>query len=162
MKTCYLNNAATTWPKPECVSRSMSEFLLKGGANSSRGSSSERDMNTMNLILDCRMKLAEFFGGYENFNPLLVTFTMNITEALNIVLRGFLKPGMSVITSSMEHNAVMRPLRALENKGVKVEVLRANSEGELRAEDLRKKLSESKFDLMVMSHASNVCGTVQP
>ena len=162
MKTCYLNNAATTWPKPECVSRSMSEFLLKGGANSSRGSSSERDMNTMNLILDCRMKLAEFFGGYENSNPLLVTFTMNITEALNIVLRGFLKPGMSVITSSMEHNAVMRPLRALENKGVKVEILRANSEGELKSEDLRKKLSESKFDLMVMSHASNVCGTVQP
>ena len=162
MKTYYLNNAATTWPKPECVSSAMSEFLLKGGANSSRGTSSERDMTTMNLILDCRMKLAEFFGGYESSNPLLVTFTMNITEALNVVLRGFLKPGMSVITSSMEHNAVMRPLRALEKSGVKVEVLKANSEGELNSEDLRKKLSETKFDLMVMSHASNVCGTVQP
>ena len=162
MKTYYLNNAATTWPKPECVSSAMSEFLLKGGANSSRGTSSERDMTTMNLILDCRMKLAEFFGGYESANPLLVTFTMNITEALNVVLRGFLKPGMSVITSSMEHNAVMRPLRALEKSGVKVEVLKANSEGELNSEDLRKKLSETKFDLMVMSHASNVCGTVQP
>ena len=124
MKTYYLNNGATTWPKPECVADAMRDFLIRGGANSSRGTSSERDMGTMNLILDCRMKLAEFFGGYEDFNPLLVTFTSNITEALNIVLRGFLKPGMSVITSSMEHNAVMRPLRALEQKGINIEVLK--------------------------------------
>ena len=162
MKTYYLNNAATTWPKPECVADAMRDFLLKGGANSSRGTSSERDMGTMNLILDCRMKLAEFFGGYEDFNPLLVTFTSNITEALNIVLRGFLKPGMSVITSSMEHNAVMRPLRALEQKGINVEVLRADSEGALNPSGLEKLLSEKKFNLMVFASASNVCGTVQP
>ena len=162
MKTCYLNNAATTYPKPECVPLAMSDFLLKGGANSSRGTSSERDMGTMNLILDCRIKLAELFGGYENSNPFLVTFSANITEALNIVLRGFLRTGMRVITSSMEHNAVMRPLRALENKGVKLEILQADSNGRLNPEDLRKKFLASKFDLMVMSHASNVCGTVQP
>lgn len=162
MNTCYLNNAATTWPKPECVARAMSEFLLFGGANSARGSSSERDMGTMNLILDCRMKLAELFGGYENNNPLLVTFCANITEALNMVLRGFLKPGMKVLTSSMEHNAVMRPLRALESRDVKIEILQADSEGMLNLKDLQEKLSGSKYDLMVMSHASNVCGTVQP
>ena len=75
----YLNNAATTWPKPECVAGAMSEFLLKGGANSSRGSSSERDMKTMNIILDCRIKLAEFFGGYDNANPLLVTSQRRLT-----------------------------------------------------------------------------------
>ena len=68
--SCYLNNAATTWPKPECVSESVREFMLRGGANSSRGTSSERDMGTMNLILDCRMKLAELFGGYDDANPL--------------------------------------------------------------------------------------------
>ena len=162
MKTCYFNNAATTWPKPECVANSMRDFLIKDGANSSRGTSSERDMGTMNLILDCRMKLAEFFGGYEDFNPLLVTFTSNITESLNIILRGFLKPGMSVLTSSMEHNAVMRPLRALENKGVKLEILKADFEGMLNPDDLEKLLREKKFDLMVFAHASNVCGTVQP
>ena len=162
MKKYYFNSAATTWPKPECVANSMRDFLLNNGANSSRGTSSERDMDTMNLILDCRIKLAEFFGGYENFNPLLVTFTSNITEAINIVLRGFLKPGMSVLTSSMEHNAVMRPLRALENKGVKLEILKADSEGMLNPEDLEKLLKEKKFDLMVFAHASNVCGTVQP
>ena len=160
--TCYLNNAATTWPKPECVALAMKDFLLKGGANSARGSSSERDMNTMNIILDCRLKLAEFFGGYENFNPLLVTFTANITEALNIVLRGFLKPGMKVLTSSMEHNAVMRPLRALEQNGVRLEILQADHEGRLNVKDLEEKLSLSRFDLMVFAHASNVSGTLQP
>ena len=158
----YLNNAATTWPKPECVANSMRDFLLHNGANSSRGTSSERDMNTMNLILDCRVKLAEFFGGHDAFNPLLVTFTANITEALNIVLRGFLRPGMRVITSSMEHNAVMRPLRALENMGVYVDVLMCDSEGLLHVEDLEQKFSRVHYDLMVMSHASNVAGTVQP
>ena len=160
--TCYLNNAATTWPKPECVALAMKDFLLKGGANSARGSSSERDMNTMNIILDCRLKLAEFFRGYENFNPLLVTFTANITEALNIVLRGFLKPGMKVLTSSMEHNAVMRPLRALEQNGVRLEILQADHEGRLNVKDLEEKFSLSRFDLMVFAHASNVSGTLQP
>ena len=158
----YLNNAATTWPKPECVSRAMSEFLLKGGANSSRGSSSERDMNTMNIILDCRIKLAEFFGGYDNANPLLVTFTSNITEAINVVLRGFFRPGMRAITTSMEHNAVMRPLRALEQKGLTLCVLPCDSEGRLNPSELERELSSSKYDMMIMSHASNVCGTVQP
>ena len=158
----YLNNAATTWPKPECVADSMRDFLLYNGANSSRGTSSERDMNTMNLILDCRMKLAEFFGGYDDCNPLLVTFCANITEAINIVLRGYLKPGMKVITSSMEHNAVMRPLRRLENIGVNVDVLTCDSEGTLHTEDLKEKLSSSHYDLMILSHASNVCGTIQP
>ena len=112
--TSYLNNAATTWPKPECVVNAVREFMLTGGANSSRGSNSQRDMKTMNLVLDCRIKLAEFFGGYD---PMLTTFTANITEAINIVLRGYLKPGMKALTTSMEHNAVMRPLRALEQRG---------------------------------------------
>ena len=162
MKTCYLNNAATTWPKPECVSEAMSNFLLNGGANSARGSSSERDMNTMNIILDCRIKLAEFFGGYDDANPMLVTFTSNITESINIVLRGYLKPGMHVLTTSMEHNAVMRPLRFLEGQGVGVKVLACDSEGLMNPDDLMRELSASKYDLVIMSHASNVCGTIQP
>ena len=157
----YLNNAATTWPKPEKVADSMRNFLINGGANSSRGTSSARDMSTMNLILDCRIKLAEFFNGYDNCNPLLVTFTANITESLNIVLRGFLKPGMSVLTSSMEHNAVMRPLRALESKGVKLDILQADSSGSLSPDDLINKLANNVYDLAIFSHASNVSGTLQ-
>ena len=152
----YLNNAATTWPKPKSVIDAMSDFMLNCGANSSRGTSSERDMTSMNLILDCRIKLAELFGGYDNHNPLLVTFTSNITEALNFVLRGFLKPGMKVLTTSMEHNAVMRPLRALEKMGVCVDVIN------LSVSTRHLPLERGDYDLMVMSHASNVSGTVQP
>ncbi|MBR0076741.1 MAG: aminotransferase class V-fold PLP-dependent enzyme [Synergistaceae bacterium] len=152
----YLNNAATTWPKPKSVIDAMTDFMLNCGANSSRGTSSERDMTSMNLILDCRIKLAELFGGYDNHNPLLVTFTSNITEALNFVLRGFLKPGMKVLTTSMEHNAVMRPLRALEKMGVCVDVIN------LSVSTRHLPLERGDYDLMVMSHASNVSGTVQP
>ena len=157
----YLNNAATTWPKPECVIDSVRDFMLMGGANSSRGSNSQRDMKTMNIILDCRIKLAEMFGAYDD-NPMTVTFTANITESLNVVLRGYLRPGMSVLTSSMEHNAVMRPLRALEARGVNVGIVHADSQGLIHAEDFRKELTSAKYDLVVMSHASNVAGTIQP
>lgn len=162
MQTCYLNNAATTFPKPIEVINAINDFLLNGGANSSRGSSSERDLKTMNIILDCRFEIAELFNSYENCNPLLVTFCMNITEAINIVLRGFLKPNMRVLTTSMEHNAVMRPLRALEKSGVIVNVVKANSEGEINPLDVKNEFENNNFDLMIMSHASNICGTIQP
>ena len=158
----YLNNAATTWPKPPEVSRAMSEFLTFGGANASRGTSSQRDMNTMNMILDCRIRLAELFSGYDDSNPMLVTFCLNITHAINIILQGFCKPGMNIITTSMEHNAVMRPLRSLESEGVNVKVLRCDSYGRLNPHVLREELPQSRYDLMIMSHASNVCGTIQP
>ncbi len=157
----YLNNAATTWPKPECVADSVRDFMLTGGANSSRGSNSQRDMKTMNIILDCRIKLAEMFGAYDD-NPMTITFTANITESLNVVLRGYLREGMSVLTSSMEHNAVMRPLRALESRGVNVGIVHADSRGLIHTEDFRKELTSAKYDLAVMSHASNVAGTIQP
>jgi cysteine desulfurase family protein len=140
----------------------MSAFLSRGGANLARGSSSERDMGTLNSVLDCRARLASLFGGYDKQNPLNVTFCANVTEALNIVMRGFLKPGMSVLTSSMEHNAVMRPLRALEQRGVSVTLVRSHGDGLMDMKDLNDKLSKNKFDLMVMAHASNVCGTIQP
>ena len=97
----YLNNAATSWPKPAEVAEAMSKFLLQGGANLARGANSERDLETLNFVLDCRFKLAEFFNSYEDQDPRYITFCANITEALNIVLRGYLKPGMKVLTSSM-------------------------------------------------------------
>ena len=158
----YLNNAATTWPKPGCVAEAMSAFLSQGGANLARGAASARDLETLNVVLDCRARLAALFGGYEGCDPRYVTFCANVTEALNFTLRGFLRPGMKALTSSMEHNAVMRPLRALEKNGVGVTSVRSYQDGLLDLEDLRRVLSRDKYDLMVMSHASNVCGTVQP
>ncbi len=156
----YFNNGATSWPKPECVTRAISEFLTDGGANLGRGSASSRDLGTMGLVLECRERIAKFFGGYENGSPLYVTFTSNVTESLNVVLKGFLKPGMRVITTSMEHNSVIRPLRHLESFGVELRIISCNLQGILNLEDLRNALDE-KTTLVVMSHCSNVCGTVQ-
>ncbi|NLL37212.1 MAG: aminotransferase class V-fold PLP-dependent enzyme [Fretibacterium sp.] len=161
MVSVYLNNAATTWPKPPCVGESLSTFLSRGGANLGRGTSSSRDMGTLNSVLDCRTRLAQLLGGYEDGDPRYVTFCSNVTEGLNIVLRGFLRPGMKALASCMEHNSVIRPLRTLERLGVKTEFLPCSPEGELGPETLSKALSKGRCDLVVLAHASNVCGTVQ-
>jgi selenocysteine lyase/cysteine desulfurase len=111
------------------------------------------------MVTTCRMKIAALFGG-PDADPRYATFTANVTESLNIVLKGFLKPGMRAATSSMEHNAVMRPLRRLESEGVSVTVMPCTAEGVLEPETLAGEL-EKGLDLVVLSHASNVCGTVQ-
>jgi len=155
----YLNNAATTWPKPECAATAMAAFLEGRGANLARGSASRRDLGTLDMVTTCRMEIACLFGG-PDADPKNVTFTANVTESLNIVLKGFLKPGMRAATSSMEHNAVMRPLRRLESEGMQLTVMPCTAEGTLEPGTLAREL-EKGLDLVVLSHASNVCGTVQ-
>ncbi|MDR1732231.1 MAG: aminotransferase class V-fold PLP-dependent enzyme [Synergistaceae bacterium] len=169
----YLNNAATTWPKPPCVSRAVADFIISGGASLARGTASERDMKTLSLVLECRILLARRFGGFENGDPRYVTFCSGVTEALNLVLKGFLsfcssrrsshegRP-LRVLSSQMEHNAVVRPLRGLERQGVRTEFLPCDPDGFLRPETVKEALAAEKADLMVLSHASNVCGTIQP
>lgn len=156
----YMNNAATTWPKPGCVGQAMEQFLSGRGANLARGSASARDLETLDLVLTCRERLAELLGGWSG-DPRLVTFTSSVTESLNVVLKGYLRPGMTVVTSSMEHNAVIRPLRRLEEEGVRVEVLPCDSLGVLSPDVLRDALKRFSPDLAVFSHCSNVCGTLQ-
>lgn len=155
----YLNNAATTWPKPERVAKAMAAFLEGRGANLARGSASERDLGTLDMVTTCRQAIASLFGG-PGADPRNVTFTANVTESLNIVLKGFLEPGMRAATTSMEHNAVMRPLRRLEARGVRLTVMPCSPEGVLEETTLARALEEG-LDLVVMTHASNVCGTVQ-
>lgn len=155
----YLNNAATTWPKPERVAKAMAAFLEGRGANLARGSASERDLGTLDMVTTCRQAIASLFGG-PGADPRNVTFTANVTESLNIVLKGFLEPGMRAATTSMEHNAVMRPLRRLEARGVRLTVMPCSPEGVLEETTLAQALEEG-LDLLVMTHASNVCGTVQ-
>ncbi|MDI9369672.1 MAG: aminotransferase class V-fold PLP-dependent enzyme [Synergistota bacterium] len=156
----YMNNGATTWPKPERVARAMYDFLAEGGANVARGSASERDLDSVSLVLSCRQKLTDLLGGWGG-DPRHTVFTSSVTESLNIVLKGFLRPGMTVLTSAMEHNAVLRPLRRLEESGVKVEIAPCDGEGFLHPEVFAGALERSRPDLVVFSHASNVCGTVQ-
>ncbi|MDL2264600.1 aminotransferase class V-fold PLP-dependent enzyme [Synergistaceae bacterium OttesenSCG-928-I11] len=154
----YLNNAATTYPKPPAVARAMADFVERGGANLSRGSASDRDLNSMNVVLNCREALCEFFGCEDSE---FVTFTSNVTHSLNMVLKGYLRPGMRVLTTSMEHNSVTRPLRSLEAGGVEVVFIPCDDEGYLRTDDLARELAKKHTDLVVLSYASNVCGAVQ-
>ncbi len=158
----YLNNGATTWPKPECVPRAMYEFLATGGANLGRGSAADRDIGTLDLVTTAREKLARFFGGYKGGDARYLTFTSNVTEALNVVLKGYLRRGHHVVTTSMEHNAVIRPLRHLEEEGVKVSVLPCSTCGKLDPADLESLIRTKGAEMVVLSHASNVCGTIQP
>jgi len=158
----YLNNGATTWPKPECVPRAMYDFLTGGGANLARGSASRRDIGTLDMVTTAREKVATFFGGHAGGDARYVTFTANVTEALNVVLKGYLRKGHHVVTTSMEHNAVIRPLRRLEEEGVRLSILPCSPVGELDPTDLEDVLEKETVHLVVISHASNVCGTIQP
>lgn len=161
MRKVYMNNAATTWPKPQEVPDAVYAFMTRDGANASRGSASERDIKSLDILFTARMKAASLFGGYAKANPKYVTLTSNITHSLNVVIKGFVKSGMRVVTTSMEHNSVVRPLRELQQNGVEVEVIQASLRGYVDP----KKFSEAALehtDLAVVSHCSNVCGSVQP
>jgi cysteine desulfurase family protein len=164
----YLNNAATSYPKPDVVYEATVKFLKYYGMNLGRGSTSEKEVSTIRLVFACRENIIEFFSTPsskkiydERLEPHYVTFTSNVTEALNTILKGYLKSGMRVLTSGIEHNAVVRPLRRLETIGVKVDIASCSESGELYPETVANMIKRSNYDLMVMSHASNVCGTIQ-
>ena len=157
MKEIYLDNASTSYPKHRAVAEAVYEFMVAGGSNINRGSYSKANAAGERVFL-CRQQLCAFFNGPD---PRYVVFTKNITEGLNMALKGLLKAGDHVLTTSMEHNAVMRPLRQLEQQGVEVTVVAANSEGLLDPAALPQYIKKNTVAL-VMSHGSNVCGTVQP
>lgn len=156
----YLNNAATTWPKPHAVASAMYEFITEHGANISRGSASRRDIDSLDSVFTCRSMLASLFCGYEKSSAKYVTLTSNVTESINIILKGILRPGMRVVTSSMEHNAVLRPLRSAEAAGVHLEIVRCSMRGYLDPEALDHSL-DGGADLAIISHCSNVSGSLQ-
>ena len=156
----YLNNAATTWPKPLETALAVYRFITERGANLARGAASERDIESLDEVFTCRAELAALLGGYEKRSARYVTLTANITESLNIILKGVLRPGMRVVTSSMEHNAVIRPLRALEEAGVKLDIVQCSMRGYLDPKSLDRAL-EDGADLAVISHCSNVSGSLQ-
>ena len=152
-----MNNGATSWPKAPGVAEALAQFLTCQGANAGRGTTSSRDLSTMVGLLATRQKLAAFFGCGD---PRWVTFTANVSESLNIILLGFLKEGMTVVTSSMEHNAVARPLTLLSKRGVEVRKVPCSPRGEMDLDAFTKALKGA--DLAVCTHASNVCGTLMP
>ena len=154
----YLDNAATSFPKPEPVYRAMDTFARTKLANPGRAGhrmavAAERTLD------EGRHALNQFFRG-EGVERWI--FTLNCTDALNLAIKGTVKPGDHVITSDLEHNSVSRPLRKLEKDGVISLTRVASSEGYLDPEAIRQAILPGKTALVAITHAANVLGTVQP
>ena len=155
MKTTYLDNAATSFPKPEGVSSRMKEYMDTVGATINRSVyGAAQDAGLVTLLL--RESLKKFFHFPDPVTHVILT--PGATAGLNMVIKGYLRPGDHCIVSSMEHNAVMRPLLQLE--GVEYDRIQANREGLINAADVES-LIRPNTRLLIMAHGSNVCGAVQ-
>jgi cysteine desulfurase family protein len=154
----YLDNAATSFPKPECVYVALDAFARQSLANPGRAGH-KMALAAERALDDCRHLLNQLFHGKE---PARWVFTLNGTDALNMALKGVLEDGDHVITSDLEHNSVSRPLRALELAGrISLTRLRADAGGTIDPDEARRALTP-KTRLIALTHASNVLGTVQP
>ena len=153
----YLDNAATSWPKPPQVKEAMVKFMDEIGANPGR-SGHLLSIEAARILYETRETLAKLFHVRD---PLRIVFTLNATESINLVLKGLLKPGDHILTSSMEHNSVMRPLRDLEKKGIALGVIPCTREGRLDPWEVEQGI-RSNTKMIVLNHASNVTGTLLP
>ena len=157
MESIYLDNASTTFPKPERVARSVYRHMTEGGVNVGRGGYALA-YRLEERVFETRELLRELFGAQDCKD---VVFTKNATESLNVLLKGLLRPGDHVLVSSMEHNAVMRPLTQLQSAGCAFTRVPCDAQGELRLDALEGCLTP-RTRAVVMTHASNVCGTALP
>jgi cysteine desulfurase / selenocysteine lyase len=153
----YLDHAATSWPKPPEVIQAMTDFLERAGGNPGR-SGHRLSVDAGRIVYDAREALAELFHAPD---PLRVIFAPNATYALNLGVSGILRPGDHVVTSGIEHNSVMRPLRALEKKGILLTVVPCAKDGSLRAKEIACAIRPATR-LVAVTHACNVTGTILP
>ncbi len=153
----YLDNASTTFPKPKQVVDAMYNYMLTVGGNAGRGNYSN-SLESNRYLYNARETVCDFFG-FDS--PSNVIFTNNVTTSLNILIKGILRPGDHVITSSMEHNSVIRPLHfCQEHLKIKLDIINANSQGFVDINDLKKKINIST-KLIIITQASNVTGSIQ-
>jgi len=153
----YLDNAATSFPKPKEAVNALNDFVLNVGGNPGR-SGHTLSLEAARIIFETREKLAEFVGGR---NSERLIFTQNGTESLNLAILGLLKEKDHIVTTSMEHNSVMRPLTFLEKeKGIRFSVAECSPEGLIDPDDL-KKLIRKETRAVIVNHGSNVIGTIQ-
>ena len=167
MKQIYLDNASTTFPKPREVADAVYQYMTGVGSNIGRGGYTSA-YAAEEAVFAARQLLCDFFGGEDAKN---VVFTKNVTEALNVIIRGLLQPGDHVLVSAMEHNAVMRPLQLLGREleageeapadAISFSRIPCDSEGNLELEALPR-LVQQRTKAVIMTHASNVCGTLLP
>ena len=154
----YLDNAATTFPKPLAVPEAIYDYIVNNGGTSGRGSY-EKAIIADGLVYQTRKKLAKLFN---HNDPKTVVFTSSVTESLNLALQGILKPGDHVVTSSLEHNAVWRCLKTLERDlGIYISMVPATEQGETDISDVEAAITPDT-KVIVFTHASNVLGTIQP
>jgi cysteine desulfurase family protein len=153
----YFDNPATSWPKPPQVKEAMNRFMEEVGANPGR-SGHFLSIEAARIIYEAREILSILFHVKDSSR---IVFTLNATESLNLAFKGLLKPGDHVITSSMEHNSVMRPLRDLEKKRIALTVVPCFEDGTLDPQEVERKI-QSTTRMIVLNHASNVTGTLLP
>lgn len=154
----YLDHAATSWPKPPEVLDAMVDLMEHAGANPGRGTYGMA-MAASRTVLEARRDCATLLGVKD---PRDLFFVSGCTEACNLMLKGLLHAGDRVVVSSMEHNAVTRPLHVLSQRGVKVDYVMADATGLVDAEAIERAVAEASTRAVVCQHASNVTGTVQP
>lgn len=154
----YFDNAATSFPKPPQVADAVMNYLCNIGANPGR-SGHKMAVEAGKIVFNGRRALAGFFG---LSNPMHVIFTSCATDALNMAIRGVLRDGDHVITSSMEHNSTIRPLHEMQKRNeIELSIVHADSTGQIDPADIRKAIN-SKTKAIVINHASNVNGCLQP
>ena len=157
MDYIYLDNASTSFPKAPTVATAMSDYITNRGININRGSYSLA-YDVEDIIYTTRQRLNTLFNGHD---PSHVIFTQNVTMSLNMVIKGLLKAGDHVLVSSMEHNAVMRPLTQLLDKGITFDIISCDKTGSIQLESMDSLIRPNTV-AMIINHASNVCGTIQP
>ena len=151
----YLDNAATTFPKPEAVYDAVMDCMKNYCANPGR-SGHKLAMKSAREIYDARENIAKLFN---IDNPMNIVFTNNATDSLNLAIKGIVNSGDHIITTSMEHNSVIRPIKALEKLGIENTIVQCDKDGFLDVKDLKKAIKPNT-KLIVTTHASNVCGTL--
>lgn len=154
----YLDHAATSWPKPPAVVEAVADAMVRAGGNPGRGGH-PLALAASRVIFESRGVLAGLLGVPDPRDVILLS---GATEACNVMLKGLLQPGDRVIVSSMEHNAVARPLHVLGEQGVRVDVVAADATGYVDPEAVADALRGVETRAVVCQHASNVTGTVQP
>lgn len=151
----YFDQAATSWPKPESVYEAIDHFLRNVPGNFGRGHH-EGTQSVQKVLFETRQALGKLLGAAKESE---IAFTYNATDAINMALFGLVQTGQIVVTTSMEHNAVTRPLKVLQDQGVGVRVVPCSSEGELNGSAFREALKGASF--LILSHGSNVTGQVR-
>ena len=157
MNQIYFDNGSTSWPKAPGVTEAMTDLLSHGAFNINRGNY-EGAYEIEGVVLDTREQLARLFHA-ENSKG--VVFTPGVTYSLNFLIKGLLKPGDHVIVSGLEHNAVMRPMEQMRSEGISYDIAQTDRDGNLDLDDLRAHIGK-RTRAVIVTHASNVCGTVLP